>query len=59
MKPFRFIGAAFCGAGWGVARKARILPRELGGKVKSVCHCLRQRANSSWFPLKTLMSTSP
>ena len=47
MKPFRFIGAAFCGAGWGVARKARILPWEWSGKVKSGCHCLRQRANSS------------
>ena len=34
MKPFCFIGAAFCGAGWGVVRKARILPQELGGKVR-------------------------
>ena len=47
MKPFRFIGAAYGGAGWGVARKMRIVHPEWSGKVKSVCHCLRQRANSS------------
>ena len=40
MKPFRFIGAAYGGAGWGVARKTRIVHPEWSGKVKSVCHLL-------------------
>ena len=47
MKRKGFIGAAICGAEWGVARKTRIVHLEWSGKSKGVCHCLRQRANSS------------